>query len=129
MGIDGIGKKGPPTRPAQAPPGSVGGVSRPHEASRPFRVSEPSTDASPAEQAGAVAPARTALERLRAGEIDAQQYVDAKVGDATAHLQGLPAVELEAIRKALRERLTTDPALVDLVRGATGQVIPPSRDD
>jgi hypothetical protein len=51
------------------------------------------------------------------------------VEEATAHLGGLPAVELEGIRKALRERLTTDPALVDLVRGATGQVIPPSRDD
>jgi hypothetical protein len=66
---------------------------------------------------------------LRAGEIDARQYLDAKVEEATAHLQGLPAVELEAIQKALRERLTTDPALLDLVRGATGQEIPPSRDD
>jgi hypothetical protein len=92
-------------------------------------VAEPSPQASRAEHAGPVAPARTALERLRAGEIDASQYVDAKVEEATAHLQSLPAVELEAIRKALRERLTTDPALVDLVRGATGQVIPPPRDD
>jgi hypothetical protein len=129
MGIDGIGKKGPPTPPAQTPPGTVGGASRPQETSRPFAVSQPSPGAPRAEHAGEVAPARTALERLRAGEIDASQYVDAKVGEATAHLHGLPPVELEAIRKTLRERLTTDPALVDLVRGATGQVIPPSRDD
>lgn len=129
MGIDGIGKKGPPSPPAQTPPDTVGGTSRPEEAGRSFQVSKPSPQPSRAEQAGAVAPTRTALERLRAGEIDARQYVDAKVGEATAHLQGLPAVELEAIQKALRERLATDPALVDLVRGATGQEIPPSRDD
>jgi hypothetical protein len=129
MGIDGIGKKGPPSPPAQTPPGKVGGTSRPQEASRSFQVTKPSPEPSRAEHAGAVAPARTALERLRAGEIDARQYVDAKVDEATAHLQGLPPVELETIRKALRERLTTDPALVDLVRGATGQETPPSRDD
>jgi hypothetical protein len=128
MGIDGIGKKGPPSPPAQTPH-TVGGTSPPQEAGRPFQVSKPSLEPSRAEHAGAVAPARTALERLRAGEIDARQYVDAKVGEATAHLRGLPAVELEAIQRALRERLTTDPALVDLVRGATGQEIPPSRDD
>ena len=129
MGIDGIGKKGPPSPPAQAPPGTVGGTSRPHEAGRPFQVSKSPPEPLRAQHSDAVAPARTALERLRAGEIDAKQYVDAKVGEATAHLQGLPAVELEAIREALRERLTTDPALVDLVRGATGQEIPPSQDD
>jgi hypothetical protein len=129
MGIDGIGKKGPPTPPAQTPPGSAGGASRSQEPSRPFHTSKPAPEAPRAERAAEVAPARTALERLRAGEIDASQYVDAKVGEATAHLQGLSTVELEAIRKALRERLTTDPALVDLVREATGQVIPPSRDD
>jgi hypothetical protein len=129
MGIDGIGKKGPPTPPARTPPGTVGETSRPQEASRPFQVSEQSPEALRTEDAGAVAPARTALERLRAGEIDAKEYVDAKVEETTAHLQSLPPADLEAIRKALRERLATDPALVDLVRGATGQAIPPSRDD
>jgi hypothetical protein len=79
--------------------------------------------------ADAVAGPRTALERLRAGEIDANGYLDQKVDEATAHLRRLPPAELAAIRSALRDRMSSDPALVDLFRTATGQAAPPPRDE
>jgi uncharacterized protein (DUF2342 family) len=72
---------------------------------------------------------RGALERLRAGEVDVDGYLDLKVDEATAHLATLPPGELHALRSALRDRLATDPALVDLVRTATGGVPQPSRED
>jgi hypothetical protein len=122
MGIDSIGKKGPPTPP---PAGGVGGPSRTTGTGRPFEVSGgvPTAEARPVEAA------RTPLERLRAGEIDVNGYVDAKVHEATAHLAALPPAELERVREALRDRMATDPALVDLVRTATGAVPPPPPDD
>jgi hypothetical protein len=72
--------------------------------------------------------AHVALERFRSGQVDVQGYLDLKVDEATAHLSSLPRVELDAIRTALRDRLATDPALVDLVRAATGKVPEPSDD-
>jgi hypothetical protein len=61
-----------------------------------------------------------ALGRVRAGEITPGEYVDQKVEEATAHLTGLTPVELESVRAELRRRMTTDPALMDLVQTATG---------
>jgi uncharacterized protein (DUF2342 family) len=127
MGIDGIGKKGPPAPP---PPKEAGGPSRPTEAGRAFEVSRP-VPPGHAEQvrAGAIEAPRTALDRLRAGEIDVNGYVDLKVDEATAHLGKLPPVELEAIRSTLRDRLGTDPTLTDLVRTATGHAPQPPQDE
>jgi hypothetical protein len=122
MGIDSIGKKGPPTPP---PPAEVQGGARPSEATHPFEVSRPA----PAPQAGAVEAPRTAMERLRAGEIDVNGYVDMKVHEATAHLATLPPAELDQLRSALRDRLASDPGLVELVRKATGAVPQPPADD
>jgi hypothetical protein len=75
-----------------------------------------------------VPPAGGALERLRAGEVDFGGYVDLKVHEATAHLSALPPVELERIRNALRDRLASDPTLVDLLHSATGETLPPDDD-
>jgi hypothetical protein len=126
MGIDRIGKKGPPTPP---PSREVGGPSRSQETGRPFQVTQPTHEASPTARTEAPAIARTQLDRLRAGEIDASGYIDQKVEEATAHLGKLPAVELDAIRSTLRERMSSDPALVDLFRTVAGQPPPPPRDD
>ncbi|HEY1692164.1 MAG TPA: hypothetical protein VGG39_08375 [Polyangiaceae bacterium] len=113
MGIDSIGKKGPPAPPEA---GKATGAARPAEASRPFSVG----GAAPTAGAGPVEATRPALDRLRAGEIDVKGYVDMKVNEATAHLAALPPAELERVKSALRDRMATDPALLDLVRTATG---------
>lgn len=62
------------------------------------------------------------LERLRRGEVDLDGYLDLKVHEATAHLKGLRPAELEWIRAALRDQVTQDPALAEIVRRATGEV-------
>jgi hypothetical protein len=62
-----------------------------------------------------------ALEQLKAGKIDFNQYVDLKVDEATSHLEGLSPTQLDSIRSMLRDRMATDPELVDLVKQATGQ--------
>jgi hypothetical protein len=69
------------------------------------------------------------MERLRAGKIDVNGYVEAKVHEATAHLAALPPAELEQLKSALRDRLGSDPGLVELVRKATGAIPQPPPDD
>jgi hypothetical protein len=122
MGIDSIGKKGPPAPP---PSGDVQSAAPSPGATRAFEVSP----AAPAPHAAAVEAPHPALERFRAGEIDLDGYVDMKVHEATAHLAALPAGELEQLRSALRDRLAGDPGLVELVRKATGAVPQPQSDD
>lgn len=127
MGIDGIGKKGPPA----APPPAAGtpGASRAQQAGRPFQVDESDRSGEAAQAAGVQPAARTPLERLRAGEIDVKGYVDAKVHEATTHLGPMPPEKLEQIRAALRDRIASDPLLVELVQKATGHLPPPTNDD
>ena len=127
MGIDGIGKKGPPAPPATGP---AGGAARTHEPGRAFEVRQPAQPARPAPPAPAVPvdASRTALDRLRAGEIDVEGYVDAKMTEATAHLGPLPAARLAEIREALRDRMVSDPTLADLLRTAAGNVPAPPGD-
>jgi hypothetical protein len=114
MGIDSIGKKGPPLPSATG----VGGASPSAGAHRSFEVA----GARGATKVDAASGPRTALERLRAGEIDVHGYVDIKVNEATSHLAGLSPSELDRVRSALRARMVADPTLVDLVRTATGSV-------
>jgi hypothetical protein len=108
MAIDRIGKSGPPT-----PAAETGGPIHPKDVARPFEVARDAAVSAAAVSSGA-------LEQLRSGRIDLQGYLDVKVAEATAHLTGLPAVELDAIRSALRDRLSTDPTLVDLARSVAG---------
>jgi len=61
------------------------------------------------------------LDRLRAGEINLDGYLDARVNQATAHLVNrIDHDQLEFIRSSLRTQLEQDPGLADLVRRATG---------
>jgi hypothetical protein len=80
-----------------------------------------STLAGSVESSAKIEAPATALQQLQAGQIDRATYLDLKVREATMHLTGLPSEQLSSLRTALRHRLTTDPALVDLARVATGR--------
>jgi hypothetical protein len=124
MGIDRVGKGAPPV-----PIPEAGGPAAAHPSGQVFHV--PAADAPTQVSPPHIDPTRAsgaALERLRSGEIDLGGYVDLKVQEATGHLSGLPAVELDKIRTVLRERLASDPTLVDLVHTATGEILPPDDD-
>jgi hypothetical protein len=110
MGIDGIGKPG-----STLPPGAVGGAEQLPAAAgaKDFSV----------ESATAVEQAQGSdqLDQLGRGELSLEQYLDARVADATAHLEGkLAAEQLEFVKRSLRQQLATDPVLVELIRRATG---------
>ncbi|WP_394844065.1 hypothetical protein LZC95_44305 [Pendulispora brunnea] len=116
MGIDRIGKGGP-TLPTNTT-AEVGKSGQSFEAT----LAEKAGKSEKAGSVGAVeGTAASPLEKLRAGQIDLNGYLDLKLDQATAHLQGLAPAHLDAIKKALREQLATDPTLVDLVKGAAGQ--------
>lgn len=126
MAIDRIGKGGSsiPPKPASGPERAQGS-----DAAKTFEVRPSPTETStgtPVAKAGPVAPAATGpLDRLRAGEIDLDRYLDLKVDEATRHLAGLRAHEMEGLRTLLRQQLASDPALVELVQQATGQLPTP----
>jgi hypothetical protein len=132
MGIDGIGGK----PPGGLPPGGVGGpgASRPSEASRPFEVHTEKTEGArkseaPKSSEGVAPAASSPLDRLRAGQLDVRGYLDAKVDEATAHLHGMRAEDLDGIKRMLRDKLANDPALADLVRRATGKSPEPDEEE
>jgi hypothetical protein len=128
MAIDRIGKGGvPPVAPQGAgaserisPSSGAGG------AEKTFEVRPSVERAGPTQPPQAVG--TTPLERLRAGEIDVDGYVDLKVEQATAHLRGLPSAQIEAIRGTLRQQAASDPALADLVQQAAAGRAPTPRE-
>jgi hypothetical protein len=121
MGIDRVGKSEP-----FVPVPETSGSSKTLPAGQAFQVPKPAATAAPQEVKSETS--RSPLDRLRAGEIDASGYVNLKVDEATSHLSGLPRVELDSIREALREHLATDPELAHLVRTAVGDGSPPLDD-
>jgi hypothetical protein len=121
MAIDRIGKGG--GVPEAAAPKDPDATKRAEAPTRSFEA-QPAAHVEQVEKV-----ATTPLERLRAGEINVEQYLDKKVEEATAHLRGVGDAELEGIRSALRQRLATDPALAALVRRATGAAIAPPKDE
>jgi len=103
MGIDGIGKAPPLAVPGGAPPTET--------TAGDFRVGE------------TTAPVATDLGRLERGEIGLDQYLDARVDEATRHLTGrVTAEQLAFVKATLRTELTSDPVLVELVRRTTGKI-------
>lgn len=116
MGVDRIGKGGMGAPiPSTVSPSPLDRASPAGGASRPFELASSAVQGA----SGVESVASGALEQLRAGHLTLDGYLDAKVHEATAQL-ALPAVELDAVRAALRERLASDPTLVELVRCATG---------
>ena len=124
MGIDRIGKSGAP-----APLPEAGGPARSGAPGAVFDAPKVGgTSPAAAGQIEAAGAPAGPLDRLRAGEVDLDRYVNLKVDEATAHLKALPPAQLDAIRGALRERLAGDPSLLELIHTATGQT-PTVQDD
>jgi ribosomal protein L16 Arg81 hydroxylase len=62
------------------------------------------------------------LNRLEAGQVTQEQYLDLKAEQAVAHLVGqLPAEQVELIRATLRDQLSNDPLFERLVRQVVTQ--------
>jgi hypothetical protein len=124
MAIDRIGKGGAP--PAAGGAGGPTGPNRPAEAGKTFSVdaAEGATAARPADAVAAPSP----LAELRAGRLSLDGYLDAKVNEATAHLEGMPPAKLAELKNLLRDKLASDPTLTELVAQATGQVPTPPED-
>jgi hypothetical protein len=91
------------------------------EARKPFEADR-TTGVPHSEGVDATQP--SALEQLKAGKIDVKEYLEMKVYEATSHLEGLSTGQIDVIRNTLRDRMTTDPELIDLIQRATGR--PPS---
>jgi hypothetical protein len=65
--------------------------------------------------------ASDALERVRSGELSLDQYLDGRVQEAVQHLVGkLSPEQLDFVRGTLREQLSSDPVLVELVQRTVG---------
>ncbi len=112
MGIDSIGKAGGPGSIAPAATTGVDGVGS---------IDGPGEFSIGGADKVADVEAMSPLDKLRAGEIDLSGYLDLRVDQATAHLvDRVDGERLEFIRSSLRSQLEQDPALVELVRRATG---------
>lgn len=111
MSIDGIGKRG----------GVAPGASVPEAAPATTFELGGAEAASSATAATGASDAFLALER---GEINVDQYLDARVESAVAPLLArLSPEQLEFVRAELRSALTTDPVLVELVRKTTSGAV------
>lgn len=63
---------------------------------------------------------KSPLEQLDVGTLSVDEYLDLQVDQAVAHLEGkLPRSQLDFVRETLREQLSEDPVLVELVRRTT----------
>ena len=122
MSIDGIGKRGGVT--AGAPAGAeVPAAPGAAPAQGSFQVGAPAAVATPDAASGASG-ASDAFSALERGEINVDQYLDARVEGAVAPLLSrLSPEQLEFVRAELRTALETDPVLVELVRKTTGGVV------
>lgn len=119
MGIDGIGGGKPPIGPS-------GGATGPSKASgEGFSLDRPSAAASAGAasktEASRAVSATAELERLQAGEISLDDYLQARANQAVAHLEAVvPAEQLQIIKEQLVHQMKQDPTVASLVQRATG---------
>ena len=115
MSIDGIGKRGGVT-PGASVPGTA-----PAQGGFEVAKAEGALATEGAARADGTGDAFSALER---GEINVDQYLDARVEGAVAPLLSrLSPEQLEFVRAELRSALETDPVLVELVQKTTGGAV------
>jgi hypothetical protein len=116
MGIDGIGKGTGPGAIVPEIASTVGNAAKAGTGAEPFRVEK---------GVSVQASGPLTIERVRSGDLTVSEYLDGKVNEVTSHLVGrLAPDQLAFVRQNLREQLSTDPVLVDLVKAATGALPP-----
>lgn len=71
-------------------------------------------------------PKSESVQRLERGEITLDEYLDERTEEAlTAYRGKVPESTLDNLRFVLREKIRTDPVLVEAVRRTTGMVPQP----
>lgn len=114
MSIHSIGGN-KPGAPALTPEGALTPSTQAAASDAPFELNASGAEAS----AEVLKP--NALERLKAGEISLDEYLDSQVELATSHLKSsLGPEEFAFIQESLKGDLRTDPSLIELTRRATG---------
>lgn len=74
-------------------------------------------------------PESEAVRRVKAGEMSLEEYIEERTEEALAHVKGkIPDETLDNIRYVLREKIRTDPLLVEAVRRTTGMTPHPFGD-
>ena len=69
-------------------------------------------------------------DRVRGGEIDMKTYLDARVEQATRHLEGrLSTPDIERVRGMLKTQMAEDPAVQEMIQAATGRMPPSAEGD
>lgn len=115
MGIDGIGGGRPPIGPA------AGGLSPTKTSGEGFSLERGSaaSQVDSAQQVGSTAE----LERLQAGEISLDDYLQTRADKAVAHLETmLPKDQLDVVKEQLINQMKQDPTVAALVQRATGMM-------
>lgn len=112
MAIDGIGRP-----PIPGAPTSVAGEI-------PRATSRSEFQIKPAAESGATSSTlpvgNSLVNQLHAGQLTQDQYLDIRAEEAVRHLVGKVSTEqIDLIRATLRERLSTDPLLINMIRRAT----------
>lgn len=116
MAIDGVGKP-----PISGAPNSVDAADIPRGASRAEFVVKSASGPDAASAAETVD--GSLVNQLQSGQITRNQYLDIRADQAVHHLVGrVSAEQLDLIRAALREQLSTDPLLINMVRRATSML-------
>lgn len=119
MGIDGINKPGGggPRIGSSTPQGADSSFKSKLEAEG---VQDAGSVEASTQSVGNAAVDKSPLEQLDAGTLSVDEYLDLQVDQAVAHLEGkLPKSQLDFVRETLREQLSEDPVLVELVRRTT----------
>jgi hypothetical protein len=124
MSVDGIGKKSGLEPPSSVLPTNGEAMSSHAIQGKPAIDVRQVVESGASPDVTAAMPAAGPLAELQAGRIDVEQYVDLKIQQATAHLEGIPGVNLVEVQRLLRDKLVEDPTLQRLLRDATGAALP-----
>jgi hypothetical protein len=83
---------------------------------------ESATGAGATQSTSAADPA-SLTKQLESGQLTREHYLEARVEHAVQHLVGqIPPAQIDVIRATLRDQLTTDPMLLDMVARATASI-------